>query len=99
MMLKLATVKMCKPAWSHDFIVKSVLLNWQLACCGLFMTLAGLLWMYILRHFPFSMAYPLTSLGFLFGMFASTLVFNETVNYLQWIGVLLIITGCFFVVK
>lgn len=98
-MLKLAVQRMAKPALTAEFIVKSILPNWQLALCGAFFVSAGLLWMYILRHFQFSIAYPLTSLSFIFGMLAAMWIFSESVEWLQWVGVVFIVLGCFFVVK
>ncbi len=81
------------------FFVHSILLNWWLLGCGLFMTGAGLLWMYILRHFPFAQAYPLSALSFVLGLFAANIVFHEAVNWINWLGIGFILIGCFLVVK
>ena len=35
--------------------------------------------MYILRHYPFSQAYPLSSLAYVFGMVAAMWIFHEQV--------------------
>jgi undecaprenyl phosphate-alpha-L-ara4N flippase subunit ArnE len=45
------------------------------------------------------MAYPLVSLSYVFGMIAAMVFFNEPVNLTKWIGVLLIMLGCYFIAK
>lgn len=55
--------------------------------------------MYILKHYPFSQAYPLSSLAYVFGMVASLFVFREQVSWMQWAGVLLIMAGCYCVAQ
>ncbi len=84
---------MAPVGWTATF-VKSVLLNWQFALCGITFAAAGVLWMYIVKHFPLSMAYPMVSLSYVFGMIAAIVFFHETVDITKWIGVLLIMAGC-----
>lgn len=48
-----------------------LLFNWQFFCCGLCYGAGSILWMYIIKHFPFSMAYPMVSLSYVMGMFAT----------------------------
>ena len=96
-LLKYAMAAMPSFAWSWTFF-RAVLINWQLACCGISFTVAGLLWMYILRHYPFSQAYPLSSLAYVFGMVAAMLCFHEHIAWTQWAGILLIMAGCYMVV-
>ena len=81
-------------SWGY---IGKVLTDWWLLACGVSFTLAGLLWMYILRHYEFSQAYPLSSLAYVFGMVASLLVFHEQIAVTQWVGILLIMAGCYFV--
>jgi len=73
--------------------------NWWLGAVGASFTVAGLLWLYMLKHFPFSVAYPVTSIAYIFGMLAAIFIFHETVPFTRWIGVGLIILGVFFLVK
>lgn len=80
-------------------IIKDYLTNWPFLYCGLSMGAASVLWMYILRHYEFSVAYPLTSFAYFFGMLASMLIFHETVPYTRWIGLGLIVVGTFFLLK
>lgn len=97
-LLKIALKALPKFVWSWDFF-KSVLTDWWFAAMGVCFGLAALLWFYILKHYPFSQAYPLTSVAYIFGMVAAILVFGEEVPAMRWIGVALIIAGCFFIMK
>lgn len=96
--LKFALMKTGSFAWSRDFW-SGLLTNWQFAACGLCYAAGSLLWMYILKHFPFSMAYPMISLSYVLGMFAAIVFFNETVSASRWLGVLLIMEGCLLVAR
>ena len=97
-LLKFALGRMLPFAWSLDFW-KSVFVNWQFACCGLCYGAGSLLWFYIVKNFPFSMAYPLVSLSYVLGMIAAIVFFHETVDAMKWIGVGLIVLGCFFIAR
>jgi undecaprenyl phosphate-alpha-L-ara4N flippase subunit ArnE len=55
--------------------------------------------MYILRNYPFSQAYPLSSLAYVFGMIAALWLFDEHISLTAWIGVLLIMAGCYLVTR
>lgn len=98
MFLKFALSRMKPFGWTSDFWI-SLLSNWQFAACGVCFGLGSLLWMYIVKHFPFSMAYPMVSLSYVFGMFAAIIFFHENVSLSRWIGVLLIIMGCCLIAK
>lgn len=97
-LLKLAMAQLPKFSWSWLYF-KAVLTDWWLAACGLAFGAATVLWLYILKHFPFSQAYPLTALGYIFGMIAAILVFGESVPLSRWVGVVLIVVGCFFIMR
>ncbi len=97
-LLKFALMKMGTFAWSLHFFVGQ-LTNWWWLGCGICYTLATVLWMYIIKVFPFSMAYPMISLSYVFGIIAAIFVFNEDVPVNRWIGVLLIISGCLLIAK
>ena len=96
--LKLGLMKMLTFGWNWAFW-KSALLNWQFALCGICFGCASLMWMYIIKHFPLSTAYPLVSLSYVFGMLSAIVVFHEQVNVSKWLGVVLIILGCFIISK
>lgn len=97
-LLKFALMKTGDFAWTKAFW-GSLFTNWQFAACGLCYAAGSLLWMYILKYFPFSMAYPMISLSYIFGMFAAMIFFGEQIPLLRWAGVLLIIGGCILVAK
>lgn len=97
-LLKLALIRMPAFSWTKAFW-GSMLLNWQLAACGLCFGMASLLWMYIVKAFPFSQAYPMVSLSYVFGMFAAIVFFHEEVSAVKWLGVGLIILGCMLISK
>ncbi len=80
-------------SWTWRFF-GSQLTNWWWLACGVAFGSATVLWMYILKHYEFSIAYPLSCLSYLFGMFAAVLIFHESVQWSQWFGVVLIMAGC-----
>ena len=51
-------------------------------------------WAYVLKKMDFSQAYPLSSLSFIFGMFLAFFLFQESIPFTRWIGVVLIVVGC-----
>lgn len=97
-LLKFALARMLPFAMSWEFW-KSVFANWQFAACGLCYGAGSILWFHIVKNYPFSMAYPLVSLSYVFGMIAAIVFFNETVDLMKWIGVLLIMSGCYFIAR
>lgn len=97
-LLKFALNKMDKFEWTLLFWGK-LFTNWWFLACGICYGLATILWLYILKKFPFSMAYPMISLSYVFGMFAAILFFHEQITITRWMGVLLIMGGCFLIAK
>ena len=96
--LKLALGRMQPFGWNWHFW-SDLLTNWQFALCGLLYGAGTILWFYIIKHFPFSMAYPMVSLSYVVGMIAAMLVFHEEVSLVKWAGVLLIMAGCYLIAK
>lgn len=84
--------------WSWSFFRAQILNGWYFGC-GVCFTLATLLWVYILRHYPFGTAYPLSSMAYVFGMVAALLVFREEVGWEKWLGVTLVCLGCTLIAK
>ena len=97
-MMRLALQAMGTVSFSWTFIHAQLLNFWWLGC-GVAFVAAGLLWMYILKHYPFSVAYPMASVCYVFGMISAIFVFHEHVSLTQWLGVLLIMGGCFLIAK
>ena len=96
--LKLAMMRMGKFSFTWKFFWEAAQ-NWPLAASGISMLMATLLWFHILKHFEFSVAYPLTGISYIIGMAAAIFVFHEAIPYTRWIGVILIIAGVFLVIK
>lgn len=96
--LKFALMRMPKFSWNKTFWC-DLLTNWQFAAAGIFFAAASLLWMYILKSFPFSMAYPMISLSYVMGMIAAIVFFHEQIPLTRWAGVFLIVAGCFLIAK
>lgn len=82
-----------KDFWWH------LLINWQFACSGAFFGASSVLWMYIVRHYPLSVAYPMISLSYVFGMLAAITFFHESVSAVKWIGIGFIMIGCCLIAK
>jgi len=80
-------------------VIKDYLTNWPFLYCGICMGAATVLWLYILRRYDFSVAYPLVSFSYVFGMIASVLIFHEIVPTTRWIGLILIVSGTFLLLK
>ncbi len=96
--LKIALSKMPAFSWTSHFWI-GALTNWWFLLCGILWGSAALLWMYILKHFPFSMACPMVSLSYVFTLVLGYVFFHETIDWNRWMGVALIIIGCIFVAK
>ena len=95
-LLKIALRDLPSFAWTWDYW-RQLLLNLPFFLTGVFFAAGSLLWLYIIRHYPFSMAYPLVSLSYVFGMLAALWVFHETVPVASWVGLLLILSGCWLI--
>lgn len=93
-----ALAKMGEFSWTWKFF-KAQLTNWWLPGCGITFIVATVLWFHILKNYPFGIAYPLSCMSYLFGLFAALLVFKEPVTASQWAGVLLVMAGCALIVK
>ena len=95
-LVKIALRHMPKVEMSWAF-VSSQITNWWWLACGVCFGGATVLWAYILKHYPFGLAYPLSSVAYVFGLIAAMLVFGEHVSASAWIGVCLIMLGCCFI--
>lgn len=83
-------------SWGY---VRSLFTCYQFALSGASIAVATVMWMYILKNYPFSQAYPLISMSYVFGLLAAIFIFNESVPATRWIGVALIIAGVIFIAK
>ena len=96
--LKLAVMQFGPFQFTFAYI-KSVFWNIHLIISGITAVSAISLWVYILRHYPFSIAYPLGSISYIFGLIAAVIIFHEHVTAMRWLGVCIIIVGIYFVTK
>lgn len=96
--LKLALAKMPAFGWTARFW-GDLLTNWWFLACGLLFGGASVLWMYILKHFPLSMAYPMASMSYVIALVFAVVFLHESIAWNRWVGVALIMIGCIFVAK
>jgi drug/metabolite transporter (DMT)-like permease len=67
---------------------------------GLFLyVLATGLWFGVLSRENLSVAYPLQSLSYVFGVIAAWLIFHEPVSFTRWMGVVVIMIGVALIVR
>ncbi len=97
-LLKLAMVKLPPFAFTTEYF-KILFTNWWFLACGISFVVATVLWLYILKHYPFHQVYPMTAIAYVFGMIASILVFGEQIPMIRWVGVFLILLGCVLIMK
>jgi undecaprenyl phosphate-alpha-L-ara4N flippase subunit ArnE len=95
---KLAVENIEKFRFSWSFFV-GILSNWWLLASGVCLVCATALWAYLLKHFEFSVAYPVTAFAYVFGMLAAVFIFHESVPFIRWMGVLLIVAGVALIAK
>jgi len=98
LLLKISVKQFGAFSWTWAFF-KSALLNPYLMLSGVCAVSGTVLWVMILRKYDFSLAYPLTSLSYVFGLFAAQWILHEQIPATRWIGVVIIIIGVFFVAK
>ena len=96
--MKFAVNRMAKFSFSWTFFSELFTNLWLLAS-GICMIVATVLWLYIIKHFAFSMVYPMISISYIFGMLAAIYIFHETVPVIRWVGVLLIMGGVILIAK
>ncbi len=96
--LKMATAKLAKFSFSWAFF-KTVVTNIPLLIAGICALTSMVMWIHILKRWPFSIAYPLSTFAYVWGMIAAALILHEPIVATRWIGVVLIIAGMIFIAK
>lgn len=96
--LKFGLLKLETFGWTWVFW-RTVILNIPLITSGIMMVLGTTMWMWMVKTFPLSQLLPLQTMGYVLGILASMFLFNETVNYSQWAGMVLIMIGCILIGK
>jgi undecaprenyl phosphate-alpha-L-ara4N flippase subunit ArnE len=95
---KFAVEKITKFQFSWTYFT-DILTNWWLLASGICLISATVLWGYILKHFEFSVAYPITAFAYVFGVLAAIFIFHETVPATRWLGIGCIILGVILIAK
>jgi len=85
-------------SWTWNYF-KTVFTTWQFASSGVCALAAMLTWIYVLKHYEFSIAYPLLSISYIIGLLSACFFLHEAVPISRWIGVVIIMVGVYFVVK
>ncbi len=61
--------------------------------------ISAILWLDVLSELDFSLAFPMVSLTYVFSLVIGRFIFHETVGLERVVGVLLILSGLYFVVR
>ncbi|MDR0368840.1 MAG: EamA family transporter [Bacteroidales bacterium] len=85
-------------SWTTTYF-KRVVTTWQFPVSGICALASFLIWTHVLKHYDFSLAYPLLSISYIIGLVSAGLFLGETIPFTRWIGVVIIIIGVYFVVK
>ena len=79
--------------------VGHLFVNWYLQS-GLWLLIgANVFWLWLLNKYAFSLVYPLPSWGFVFSVLTGMIILREHVSPIHWLGLLLIMAGCFCIAK
>lgn len=96
--LKISVALFGKFSWAWSYF-RTVFTTWQFALSGACAVSAMLVWMYVLKRYEFSLAYPLLSISYIIGLLAAYFIFHETIPATRWLGVVIIMIGVYFVAK
>lgn len=64
-----------------------------------FMILSFITWLYVLRHLPLSVAFPVSQAVHVMVPIASLLFLGEHITFVRWCGIALVLVGLFVVAK
>jgi undecaprenyl phosphate-alpha-L-ara4N flippase subunit ArnE len=84
--------------WSFAFF-KTVFTNIPFALSGISIVSASLIWFYVLKKYDFSLAYPMISISYVFGILAAYFIFHEPIVWTRWLGVAIIIVGVILIAQ
>lgn len=57
------------------------------------------LWLLVLSRIPVGIAYPMTSLAYIFNVLGAYIIFNEQISLIQIAGILVIILGVYLIAQ
>ena len=75
------------------YLTKNIILDPIIVFCMACTFIGGLLWMAAMTRLPISVAYPLTSLGYVSVLVISSMFLGETFTLYKLVGVLFIMVG------
>ena len=59
--------------------------------------LSGFIWLSLLKKLEFSLLYPMISFSYVIGMLVAIFVFKESVPFIRWVGISVIMLGIFLI--
>jgi multidrug transporter EmrE-like cation transporter len=74
-------------------LLRTALLSWKAWAAVACTTSAAILWLKVIARLDFSLAYPLISLSYVFGLLGAAFLLHESIPLQRWIGVLVICVG------
>jgi undecaprenyl phosphate-alpha-L-ara4N flippase subunit ArnE len=63
------------------------------------LVMSAVIWLYVLKRYDFSVAYPLISISYILAAAVSYFVFKENVNGMMMLGITFIIAGVFIITQ
>lgn len=84
--------------WSLQAALRLVLSPLFIGGAALYVVATGL-WLYVLSKLPLSVAYPSQSMSYILAAVLALVLFRETVQPMQWVGMLVIMFGVYLVAK
>ena len=61
--------------------------------------ISAVLWLEVLSELDFSVAFPLVSVSYVLALFIGRYLFDESINFSRVVGVVLICSGVFFIIR
>ena len=77
----------------------TLITSYYLWIAAITIIISSLLWMKVLAKVELSVAYPLISISYVFGLLAARFIFGEAIPLVRGIGVIVIIIGVILIVR
>ncbi|SET08458.1 EamA family transporter [Thorsellia anophelis] len=87
-----------KPSNIKHNCIQFISLCWTLTAV-IFLGFGFITWLYVLRYINVSIAYPLLSINYIFISLGARYIFNEQLNAINYIGLVMIMGGIAFLVN
>jgi len=98
LLLKVAMNNTPAFSWSRGYF-HTLCTNIPFIFSGVLVLSGVILWMHILKHYPFSLAYPVSSFSYVIGMTVGAMLLHENIPYTRWIGLVLVLIGLFVLTR